>query len=175
VNRRRVHLGDAGKGVCRKRLDNLAEYFQALSDRLRRVRVCCGDWSRVCGPTPTTCQGLTAVFLDPPYADSAGRDPDIYRCDSSTVAQDVRKWAIEHGYDPLMRIAMCGYEGEHVMPASWECLAWKANGGHASQKRCRGGHSVNSHRERIWFSPYCRKPIGLVQRGMFDGIEPVLS
>jgi site-specific DNA-adenine methylase len=36
--------------------------------RLRRVRVCCGDWTRVLGRSATECIGVTGVFLDPPYA-----------------------------------------------------------------------------------------------------------
>jgi len=136
----------------------LSEWFSQLSDRLGRVRVCCGDWKRVCGPTPTVKQGLTAVFLDPPYADTANRDPELYRCDSESVAHDVRDWAIEHGDDSRIRIALCGYEDEHSMPGAWTCIPWKNRKGYASQKRCPGEHSINSHRERIWFSPHCLKP-----------------
>jgi DNA adenine methylase len=36
--------------------------------RLRRVRVCCGDWKRVLTPSVTTYVGLCGVFLDPPYS-----------------------------------------------------------------------------------------------------------
>jgi hypothetical protein len=128
----------------------------ALSDRLRRVRVCCGDWSRVCGPTPTTTQGLTAVFLDPPYADTAGREADLYRKDCLSVAHAVREWAIAHGDDPMMRIALAGYEGEHVMPDSWECVPWKAKGGYGSQRD--DGVNGNAARERLWFNKHCLKP-----------------
>jgi DNA adenine methylase len=147
VNRKRVHLGDAGQGV--------REWMQALADRLRRVRVCCGDWSRVCGNSATVCNGLTGVFLDPPYADTAERDNNLYRIESTSVAHDVREWAIAHGTDPLMRIALCGYEGEHVMPPEWECLPWKARGGYASQSDLPND---NATRERIWFSPSCLRP-----------------
>jgi hypothetical protein len=163
VNRQLVHLGSAGQGVNRAEGSTasgseLLEYFEKLSVRLRRVRVCCGDWKRVCGPTPTVYLGLTAVLLDPPYADTAKRDPNLYRIDSESVAHAVREWAIANGDNPKMRIALCGYDGEHKMPKSWSELAWKAKGGYGSQKRCRGGHSVNSHRERIWFSPHCLAP-----------------
>jgi DNA adenine methylase len=160
VNRQRVHLGDAGRGepqargVCDDWSDHLADVMQALADRLRRVRVCCGDWSRVCGPTPTVKMGLTAAFLDPPYADTADRTADLYRRDSLSVAHAVREWAIDRGDDPRMRIALCGYEGEHVMPDSWECVPWKAKGGYGSQAR---GDNPNAKRERIWFSPHCLK------------------
>lgn len=154
VNRKRVHLGNAGQGVNRKRAE-LASYFAGLADRLRDVRVCCGDWSRVCGPTPTIKMGLTAVFLDPPYADTAKRTADLYSKDSLSVAHKVREWAIKWGDHPDMRIALCGYEGEHAMPGSWECVAWKAKGGYGSQG---DGDNANAARERIWFSPNCLKP-----------------
>jgi len=156
VNRKLPHL-HAGRSVNRPTTD-LYEYLHRLAERMRRVRVCCGDWSRVCGPTPTIHQGLTAVFLDPPYADTAGRYPDIYTVDSLKVAHDVREWAVANGANPLLRIALCGYEGEHQMPDNWACVAWKANGGYQSQRRSPGGRSVNSHRERLWFSPHCLDP-----------------
>ena len=151
VNRKRVHLGNAGRGVNRKRV-HLGDYFEELRDRLRNVRVCSGDWSRVCGPTPTFKQGVTGVFLDPPYADTAGRYENLYNVDSNSVAHDVREWAIANGDNPLLRIALCGYEGEHLMPESWECVPWKANGGYSTQG---GGSNDNAARERIWFSPHC--------------------
>jgi hypothetical protein len=154
VNRKLVHLGGAGQGVNRQR-EELLTYFGDLQARLRNVRVCSGDWSRVCGPTPTFKNGLTGVFLDPPYSDEAGRDSDIYAKDSGTVAHDVREWAISNGDNPLMRIALCGYESKHAMPESWECVWWKAAGGYGSQGD--GAGRENSKRERIWFSPACLK------------------
>lgn len=131
---------------------NLAGYIAALSDRLRRTRICCGDWQRILGPSPTTCIGTTAVFLDPPYSDQE-RDA-VYNDDSFTVAKDVAAWCREHGHNPKLRIALCGYAGEHDLPG-WEEVAWKANGGYGNQAKARG--RANAHRERIWFSPGCLK------------------
>jgi len=166
VNRQRVHLGDAGRGEgpsegCEPQtgpgagegLQGLLPWFVALSDRLKRVRVCSGDWTRVCGPTPTVKMGLTAVFLDPPYADTARRTADLYSLDSESVAHAVREWAIAHGGDRRLRIALCGYQGEHEMPDSWDAVAWKANGGYGSQGK--GSGRTNAAREVIWFSPHC--------------------
>ena len=144
-----VHLGDAGQGVNA----GLLTWMRALADRLRYVRVCCGDWARVCGPTPTVKLGLTGVLLDPPYADTAGRDSDLYRTDSDSVAHAVREWAISHGDNPRIRIALCGYDGEHAMPDDWTVAPWKAHGGYGSQGNGRGRE--NSAREMIWFSPHC--------------------
>jgi hypothetical protein len=117
------------------------------------VRVCCGDWSRVCGETPTTKQGLTAVFLDPPYADTAGRQENLYRADSSAVAHAVREWAVANGENTDLRIVLCGYDGEHVMPTGWRPVRWKAKGGYGSQGEGRGRE--NASRETLWLSPHC--------------------
>ena len=153
VNRQLVHLSNAGQGVNRQR-EGIYEWFEALSARLRDVRVCSGDWTRVCGDAPTWRHGLTGVFLDPPY-DQEGR-AEVYNHEDP-VSQAVREWAIEAGKSPLMRIALCGYEGEHEMPEGWSTYAWKAHGGYGSQDKSGGeGRGLaNAHRERIWFSPAC--------------------
>ncbi len=142
------HLGNAGRG-------EIHEYFALIAARLRRVRVCCGDWSRVCGPTPTVKQGLTGVFLDPPY-DQTQRDAKLYAIETS-VSAEVRKWCLENGNDKRLRIALCGYEGEgheELEAHGWTVLNWKAKGGYSSQ----GSQAEqNCRRERIWFSPHCAK------------------
>ena len=157
----RPHLGDAGTGgeVCvsahtSETREFLFAYMNELADRLRRVRVCCGDWSRVCGPTPTVNLGVTGVFLDPPYLD--GRTQALYSSDSLTVAHEVREWAIAQGDDPRIRIALCGYEGEHRMPDTWETVKWKAHGGYGAQGKNQARE--NSAKERIYFSPHCLRP-----------------
>ena len=167
LHRKRPHLGDAGTGLSDSddltsgtaSAESLSAYMRDLADRLRRVRVCCGDWSRVLGPSPTVKQGITGVLLDPPYADTASREADLYSSDSLSVAHDVRAWAIANGHDERLRIALCGYEGEHAMPEDWECIAWKASGGYGSQGQEAGRD--NAKRERIWFSPHCVKPPSL--------------
>jgi DNA adenine methylase len=156
VHRQRPHVGNSGMGVHHNGRDSLFGWFSALAERLRRVRVCCGDWSRILGPSPTVKNGLTGVFLDPPYAVRAGRDADLYSVDDGIVSHEVAKWAIEHGDDPMLRIALCGYEGEHEMPDTWECVHWKTAGGYACQGDGKGRE--NSLRERIWFSPHCLRP-----------------
>ena len=154
IHRQLLHLGDDGMGQCQVSSDNLKSYMAALSDRLRRVRVCCGDWSRICGTTPTIRQGTTAVFMDPPYGEKAGR-ADLYTVEDTSVAPDVFAWCMEHGDDVRYRICLCGYEGEHDMPKSWECVEWKTQGGYGNQGEMTGRD--NRHRERLWFSPGCLK------------------
>lgn len=153
--------GAYGRGVHASALESregsLMAYFEALAARLRRVRVCCGDWTRVLGYSPTTAIGKTAVFLDPPY--NSERDPELYRTDDMTVSTAVREWAIQNGDNPDMRIALCGYEGEHDMPDDWSVVAWSTNGGYGNQsKRVDARAKLNKTRERIWFSKHCLKP-----------------
>lgn len=154
---RKMPILSSGLGSLleRSKRVELYTYFEALALRLRYVRVCCGDWSRVMGPSVTEKNGLTGILLDPPYAAEAERDANIYKEDDLQVAHEVREWAIANGDNPLLRIALCGYEGEHNLPASWECVPWKATGGYANQ---RDAQNENCRKERIWFSPHCLRP-----------------
>ena len=154
VNRKLPHLGDTGKGEDRAAF--LRSYLAGFADRLRDVRVCCGDWSRVCGPSVTYGHGITGVFLDPPYADTADRTTGLYAKDCEQVAHLARKWAIKEGANPLMRIVLAGYDGEHQMPDNWRVIEWKAKGGYAliADDDDAGGRA-NRGRERLWCSPAC--------------------
>lgn len=133
-----------------RRAGELRQYLLLLRDRIRDVRVRCGDWKRTLKPTLTTKFGTTAVFLDPPYSHALRS-----RCyaEDHDISADVRAWALEHGDDPRFRIALCGYEDEHGphMPDTWECLAWKAASGYARTDRA----IENRTKERVWFSPHC--------------------
>jgi DNA adenine methylase len=165
VHRQRPHLGDAGRGVHRQlphlgdtgqgmtHSDLLYDYFDTLACRLKRVRVCCGDWTRVLGKSSTTKIGITGVLLDPPYEQKL-RNSKLYRVETE-VSEAVREWAIQNGNNPKLRIALCGYEDEHAMPDDWECVEWKAQGGFSGQKKT--GVNDNRLKERIWFSPHCLK------------------
>jgi DNA adenine methylase len=160
VNRQLPHLGDAGQGVNRQltalgdddRRAALLSYLGTLTARLDRVRVCCGDWRRVLTPAVTERHGVTAILLDPPYGTKAKRAPNLYTDDDLTTAAAAAAWARAHGGNPKLRIALCGYEGEHDMPATWACVPWKAKKGYGGQAT---GGNENRHRERIWFSPHC--------------------
>lgn len=165
VSRQLVHLGNAGRGGAGDGLQGVLAWMQALSDRMARVRVCCGDWSRVCGDSVTVAHGLTGVFLDPPYSAEAGRDNNLYATEDLSVAHDCRRWAIERGDDPLMRIVLCGYDTEHDMPASWTAIPWKANGGYANQS---SQTKANASREVLWCSPHC---VDVRRPGLFEIAE----
>lgn len=161
-------LGHSGRGLHAPERISIEGWMRALAARLRRVRVACGDWSRVVTGAVTGASntlknmGMSpcAIFFDAPYGPS--RSKDCYRKDSVTVAADAAAWAIEHGDDPHFRIAFCGYEGEHEFPSSWTVHAWKAQGGHSN----RSGNNENRYRERVWFSPHCLSIEG--QRSLFD-------
>jgi hypothetical protein len=149
VARKKLHLGDAGEG--------LQAYFAALQQRLFRVRVCCGDWQRVLGPSVTYHLGITGILLDPPYAIEESRHMNVYAEDSGTVAHDVRDWCLTHGADPLLRIAICGYSTTHdaLLDVGWNKASWAAHGGMGNQGGEQGRGRANKTRETLWFSPHC--------------------
>ncbi len=167
VENKRPHLSTAGKGIerklpgetsgvpggCQDRHERLLGYFRQIADRLRGVRVCCGDWTRILGPSPTHRLGMTGVFLDPPYADDGQRDMKIYGEHETNCWPDVCRWCEENGDNPLLRISLCGYEGGWNMPVGWDCVPWKAGGGYANLNE----ENQNRHRERIWFNRACIK------------------
>jgi hypothetical protein len=156
---RGVHGNDSAE-ACAARREWLIRWFGELRDRLRVVRVCCGDWRRVCGSVSVTTRlGLTGIFFDPPYSAEADRCGSLYGVDSATVAHDVRAYCLEHGGDPKMRIVLCGYAGEGheelVEKAGWTVLPWRASGGYGNRS-AKG--KENAARERLWFSPHCINP-----------------
>lgn len=128
------------------------KWITSLSKRISKVRSTCGSWERVISPSATTCHGLTGVVLDPPY-DAEGHDKSMYVAYGS-VAKEVGAWCRENGSNPLLRIALCGYEGEHDLPG-WTCEAWYSPGG-GGIRGAKG--QANTRRERIWFSPHCLSP-----------------
>lgn len=163
VNRQLPHLGDAGQGVNRQ-LPHLGDdppiyaYMRALGERLRRVRVCCGDWKRVCTRGALSTGGTVGVFLDPPYGDAAKRTKGVYSTDSLSVARDVQEWCLANANDPRIRIVLAGYGDEHAEALKeWRCLAWK--GKRAYGTTAGGGiNADNRGKERLWFSPSCLLP-----------------
>jgi hypothetical protein len=158
----------------------LMDWFGRLSDRLRTVRVCCGDWLRVCDSfSVTTRLGLTGVFLDAPYkavlaSGKKSRSGDLYANDKgqdlTKLVDDVIAYCVERGADPLMRLAACCYEGEgyEVLESlGWDCYAWKSGGGYGNRS---GKPNENAERERIWFSPHCLRS-EKDRMPLFDAIE----
>jgi len=116
--------------------------LSGLAERLKRVRITCGDWKRVLSASATTQMGTTAVFLDPPYPGHERLYGDI-----DSVFQDVSAWAIEHGDDPQLRIALCGHAGDFESPVGWTTFEWKRKGGTYNTK-VEGA-------ECVWLSRHC--------------------
>lgn len=148
-------LSSAGGGI-HGLSNNILDWFKNLQIRTRRVRVCCGDWSKVVTPSVTynnvglSKKDITGIFLDPPY-DYKGRDK-VYK-EENNVFQNVCDWAIQNGDNPKLRIVLCGYDGDHNIPDAWKSYSWKSGGGYSGLGDSRG--KENAKREMIWFSPHC--------------------
>ena len=150
------HIGDTGVGVHRQ-ITDISGWLNELSVRLRRVRVVCGDWARVCGGDWQDNNWSTVgMFFDPPYSAEANRANNIYQHESLTVAHDVREWCIERGRRDNYRIVVTGYAGEHeeLLQHGWTFERWETRGGYGNQD---GGENENSKKEVIWYSPYCKR------------------
>jgi len=153
INRQLPHLGDAGKG---SRREFIFTWISALHDRLRDVRVTCGDWSRVVTPSVTTKHGLTSVFLDPPYT-TANMD---YAAGGvgGALAMEVQRWCAENGDNPLLRIVICGHAEEHdaLLDHGWHIRTWKAGQGMARTEAAKKRRLS----ETLWCSPACCEKTG---------------
>jgi site-specific DNA-adenine methylase len=136
--------------------NDVYQWMYALRDRLRHVKVVCGDWTRVCGGSWQSNHKPTGIFFDPPYATS-GRAENLYHQESLTVGKDVEKWVLGRGENPDYRIVVCGYDDEYLtlIENGWKVHAWKANAGYA---RCGSRNLENRHRERLFISPHCLPP-----------------
>ena len=147
-------LSSGGGGIHGMKA-NIDVWMHQLQNRLRKVRMICGDWKRLTSPAilwnniGLGKDDITGIFLDPPYS-FLGRDK-VYR-EEHDVFGDVCKWAIESS-KPDVRIAVCGYDGDYEFPDNWKKYNWQANGGFANLGNSRG--KANSKREVIWFNEYC--------------------
>ena len=170
VNRKLPHLS-AGRGVNRQlphlsagqgRTAYIFEWFDALMQRTRNVRVAVGDWQRVLTESVTTRHGMTGVFLDPPYTKGAmdyaagGVGGDL--------ADKVRAWCAANGDDQKLRIVLCGHTGEHddLLANGWHLRTWMAHKGYALTDEAR----ENSASETLWCSPHCL-PERKIQESLF--------
>jgi len=161
-------VGTTEKGVATLKNNNIYEWFQKLSERLRYVRVVCGDWSRVCGGNWQTSLGICGIFFDPPYS---GEDmSEVYQHDSSTVAIKVADWALERGKSPEYRIVLAGYYEEHerLLNEGWGVHRWTRQGGYDNI----GGTNDSRHKESLFYSPHCIQPMKDQQK-YFDIGEPI--
>ena len=155
INRQLPHLGNAGKGINRTteqpRRAYIMEWFGLLHDRLRDVRVTCGDWQRVVKDSATTRHGLTGVFLDPPYAKGA-MDYGAGGMGLG-IAEAVQAWCKANGKNKALRIVLCGHAGEHdaLLAHDWSLRTWTARKGYAMTDEAVS----NSASETLWCSPHC--------------------
>ena len=145
VNRKLPHLGDAGRGAF------IRDWLARLGERLRDVRVACGDWTRVLTDSVTVRHGLTGVFLDPPY--TKGAMDYAAGGVGGALADEVRAWCRDNGDNKKLRIVLCGHAGEHdeLLSHGWSIRKWNARKGYAVTTEA----VENRASETLWVSPAC--------------------
>lgn len=152
------HLAYKGRGIHKKSYQNKIYFvLNQLSERLRHVRVVCGDWTRICGGNWQDNIGSVGIFFDPTYGIKANRTKNIYSQDSLSVADDVRDWCLSRGDMPSYKIILAGYFEEHksLLDNGWTFKKWKAKGGYTAGKETQSGK--NRLKETLFLSPHCSK------------------
>ena len=145
------HAGNAGRGAdalltsCGR---TAWAWLHRIADRLERVRVVHGDWSRCLNNHFGGDD--TAVFLDPPY-----RSYEALYGKASAVADAVELWARENQH---LRIALCGHQGDYALDG-WDAVEWSRG-----RLTYSGGQTTDS--ECVWYSPSCL-PATLTQERLF--------
>lgn len=142
------HASDAGRGRLLTSCGRTAwAWLHKLADRLERVRIVHGDWSRCLNSHYGGRD--TAVFLDPPY-----RAYERLYGASTPVADAVEAWARDNAQ---LRVALCGHAGDYDLP-DWDAVQWS-----------RAGNTYGSDKtkdaECIWYSPAC---LSRAEPGLFD-------
>jgi DNA adenine methylase len=134
------HASNAGMGDALLTSAGRAawRWLHKLANRLERVRVVHGDWTRCLNNHFGGAD--TAIFLDPPYRSYE----KLYYGNAASVADAVEAWARDNAH---LRIALCGHVGDYDLP-SWDPMQWDRgrltySGGQTTDKEC------------IWFSPAC--------------------
>ena len=145
------HASDAGMGAdalltsCGR---TAWAWLHRIADRLERVRVVHGDWSRCLNNHFGGDD--TAVFLDPPY-----RSYEALYGKAGAVADAVEAWARENEH---LRIALCGHRDDYKL-AGWDAVEWSRG-----RLTYSGGQTTDS--ECVWYSPACL-PAVLTQERLF--------
>ena len=136
------HASDAGRGegsLLTSGGRTAWRWLHKLADRLERVRIVHGDWSRCLNNHFGGDD--TAIFLDPPY-----RAYERLYGVGSPVADEVEKWVRENGH---LRIALCGHRGDYDLP-EWEAVEW-------DRGRLTYSGGITTNKECVWYSPPCLK------------------
>jgi DNA adenine methylase len=131
------HAGNAGMGLLTSCGRTAQAWLRRIADRLERVRIVHGDWSRCLNNHYGGDE--TAVFLDPPY-----RAYEKLYGVSSPVADSVAAWARDNEH---LRIALCGHNGDYQLDG-WDVVKW-------SRGKPTYGGSQTTDDECVWYSPAC--------------------
>jgi hypothetical protein len=151
------HVSDAGRGgdLLTSSGRTAAHWIGRLAERLERVRVIHGDWTRCLHSHYGGDGPGTAIFFDPPYR----AYERLYGTGQSLVADAVAEWCAAH---PQLRIALCGHHGDYTLPG-WTEVRWE-------RKRLTYSGDGTKDAEAVWFSPACLSTAEPRQASLLEAI-----
>jgi hypothetical protein len=154
-------------------------WMQRLADRLRAVRVCCGDWARICtSDSVTTRLGTTGIFLDAPYAhhlrrmrqwvrhlDGDGAEPSADWHPSSAANREVNLYGTDREDADRLVAEVHRYCRDRGADPRYRIVVCGLQGEHdpleaagwdvVRWKSTGLSRRGNAARERLWVSPHC--------------------
>lgn len=151
------HAGNAGRELLTSAGRTAWRWLHELAERLERVRIVHGDWSRCLNSHFGGDD--TAVFLDPPYR----AYENLYGA-KTPVADDVARWAAENAH---LRIALCGHVGDYDLP-NWDAVQW-------DRSRLTYAGSKTTDQECVWYSPACVRAQKPNQTSIFELMQESAS
>lgn len=158
ISRQIPHIAGTPRGILRAQPEDWGEthqqrlntYMTKLQDRIARVRITVGDWTRPMLPSVlrlTTGPAITGVFLDPPYAIGGSIYAGSIR---SGVETEVLDWCIKA--DPDLRIVLAGYDNDNDLLLAH---GWSKQGSIGGQGSGYNTDPKAGRREQLWLSPNC--------------------
>lgn len=127
---------DSRVGIGIHRKQDIYELILAYSERLRYVRVCCGDWKRLFTESVLK-KGKVGIFLDPPYSNKIKWDN--YRNNKKQdVWTEVTDWCVNNQHRDNCTIILCGHDGTWDPDREiWKKYNWTRSKGYAKNNNNR--------------------------------------
>jgi site-specific DNA-adenine methylase len=161
-NRKRVHFLFVPSGAMIRSQEDVKRRLFDISRQLRDAAILRRDALEIIDRFQRVatydCYKTMGLFVDPPYSPQMCDSGGLYGKNADDqIAQRAAARCIDLADKTDYKIAFCGYDGEHNFPQNWITYEWKASAGYSRFAKGETRGKTNRFKERIWFSPSCRR------------------